>query len=280
MLRASIPVLHKCGEQMRKCQTVVGNLRVRSSFVCGGVVRVGSVRSSHRWVSVEESRHGLNEILMGMSELAVSARTGGESLVAVRPEVLSDAEHALGNLFQRLYHVTRVAREGLGPHADRLTDAVRDLEQLLELLFDYVSPVDMELRPVGCGRVAESFASHLRGERPTRVVPGPWAAERVMADPRILARSFQLLARALPNCRNEVPEVVVVVHHDAVAQRIGLRAALGADTQSRSPTAELAWEVAGRLVDLQGGDLQRVTENGAVTLTLHLPLLERERDAE
>ena len=32
--------------------------------------------------------------------------TQTEQLVAVRPDVLGDAEHALGNLFQRVYHVT------------------------------------------------------------------------------------------------------------------------------------------------------------------------------
>src|ERR1044071_9824306 len=87
---------------------------------------------------------------------------GGEQLVSVRTEVLTDAEHALGNLFQRIYHVTRVAREGLGPYADRLNGTVQDLERLLELLFDYVSPVDLEMRPTSCGRVAESLAVQLR----------------------------------------------------------------------------------------------------------------------
>ena len=81
-----------------------------------------------------------------------------ERLVAVQPDVLSDAEHALGNLLQPIHHAARQSADTLGPQVERLQVALDDLEGLLELIFDYVSPVDLELSPVSVGRIADSLA--------------------------------------------------------------------------------------------------------------------------
>src|SRR5258706_3553805 len=87
-----------------------------------------------------------------------------ERLVAVRPDVLSDVEHAVGNLLQRMHHAARMARTGSGAPDERLQTALDDLERLLELLFDYVSPVEMQVRAIDAERVAESLAAQLRGQ--------------------------------------------------------------------------------------------------------------------
>ena len=74
-----------------------------------------------------------------------------EQLVAVRPDVLNDVEHAVGNLLQRMHHAARSARSGSGAHGERLQTTLEELERLLELLFDYVSPVDVQVRAIDAG---------------------------------------------------------------------------------------------------------------------------------
>ena len=124
---------------------------------------------------------------------------GTEHLVSVRAEVLSDAEHALGNLFQRIRHVARAAGDRLGPHSERMNANLQDLERLLELVFDYVSPVEVELRPTACSRIADSLAAQLRTHGATELATGKCPELRLLADGRVLSRSFQLLARTLAN---------------------------------------------------------------------------------
>lgn len=182
-------------------------------------------------------------------------RPGDEQLVAVRREVLSDVEHAVGNLLQRMHHAARAAKAGLGAHGERLQNALDDLERLLELLFDYVSPVEVQIRPTAAERIVESFAAHLRAQGVAEVTPGAAAAIEVLADPRVLSRSLGLLAQACAReCEGGGPVAIEVVH-DAAGDRVQFlvqSAAVGAATAQSS----LAAAVAGRLIELQGGELQ------------------------
>jgi hypothetical protein len=197
-----------------------------------------------------------------------------EQLVAVRPDVLDSAEHALGNLFQRVYHVTRLAREGLGAHADRLTEALESIEQIFELVFDYVSPVEIELRPVGAVKVLESLASQLRNHRGAAGLSmGECPALRVVADPRVLGRSFLFLGRALGRDWERAAEVALDVAHDEEGERIQftVRAEVG-ESGLAAADANLAFAVAGRLIDLQGGALQAAASAGALVCSITLPV--------
>ena len=103
---------------------------------------------------------------------------GDEQLVAVRREVLNDVEHAVGNLLQRMHHAARAAKAGLGPQGERLQNALDDLERLLELLFDYVSPVEVQVRPTDAERIAESLAAQLRAQGVAEVTHGAAAGRR------------------------------------------------------------------------------------------------------
>lgn len=200
--------------------------------------------------------------------------TQTEQLVAVRPDVLGDAEHALGNLFQRVYHVTRLTREGLGAHADRLTEALENIEQLLELVFDYVSPVEIDLRPVGAPKVLESLVAQLRNHRGAAELPtGDCPALRVLVDPRVVSRSFQLVARALGRDWERAGDLALEVAHDEEGERIQftVRAGVG-EGGLAAADANLAFAVAGRLIDLQGGELQVSTSEGALVCSIALPV--------
>lgn len=202
-----------------------------------------------------------------------------EYLIAVRPEVLNDAEHALGNLFQRIHHATRLARESLGVQAERLTTALDDIEGLLELVFDYVSPVEVELRRLNCGRVAESLVAQVRPHAVTEIAMGPFPASHVMADPRVLSRGFQLIGKARMRELKAAPQVAVNVTLDGSMGRAEFLVSADGATLSngiagRAAEEVLAWEVAARLIELQGGELRQLASEDALRCSVTLPLAE------
>ena len=203
-----------------------------------------------------------------------------EYLVAIRPEVLSEAEHALGNLIQRIQHITRLARNGLGAQAERLTVAIDNLEGLLELVFDYVSPVDVEVRPLRCGRVAESLLAQVRTYAAGELTLGPCPAADVLADPRVLSRGFHLLGKARTRELRGASRIAIEVVHDRSSGRAefqisapsGIGAAAGDGGAGRVAEDSLAWEVAARLIELQGGELQRSSSEQPLMCSIALPL--------
>jgi hypothetical protein len=193
--------------------------------------------------------------------LAARDERADEHLVAVREDVLNDVEHAVGNLLQRMHHAARSARAEMGAQGERLETALDDLERLLDLLFGYVSPVDVELRATDAERVAESLAVQLRGQG-AQVSVTAVPAVRVLADPRALGRSFQLLAES----RQWGGPIAIDVAHDPAAERIEF-ALRGAGEAAAGAHGALAAAVAGRLIDLQGGELRQLDKGGcAVTL--------------
>lgn len=182
---------------------------------------------------------------------------GDEQLVAVRREVLSDVEHAVGNLLQRMHHAARAAKDGLGPQGERLHNALDDLERLLELLFDYVSPVDVQIRPTAAEQIAESLAAQLRAQGVAEVTHGAAVTIDVLADPRVLSRSFVLLAQACARACEGGGPVAIEVVHDAAGDRVQFLVQSAADVPGvATPQSSLAAAVAGRLIELQGGELQ------------------------
>jgi hypothetical protein len=185
-------------------------------------------------------------------------REPSEHLVSVHPDVLRDAEHTLGNLFQRIYHATRLNRDGLGPHAERLTAALEDLEGVVELVFDYVSPVELELRPIPVGRIAESLISQVSPRTTGKVVLGDCPPVSVLADSRHLRRCFQLLGRACEHDWAAADQVSVGVSHDVAAEQAVLSiSCTRAPANNGARTDSLLWAVAARLIELHGGALDR-----------------------
>ncbi len=185
---------------------------------------------------------------------AAAERQEDERLIAVREVVLDDAEHAVGNLLQRLHHVARAAGGELGMHGERLQVALDDLERLLDLLFAYVTPVEIELRATDAGRIAESLAAQLRGQH-AEVQVGAGGAVRVLADARAIGRSFQLLAQA----RAWNGPVTLGVLHDAGRERVEF-VLQAAPEGPATAHGKLAAAVAARLIELQGGELRAAAD--------------------
>lgn len=196
---------------------------------------------------------------------AVAARDdrADERLVAVREDVLNDVEHAVGNLLQRMHHAARSARAEMGVHGERLQAALSDLERLLDLLFGYVSPVDVALRATEAERVAESFAAQMRGQGVV-VDVGVVPVVRVLADARALGRSFQLLAEARSWTGAGV--LTLEVTHDAAAERVEFALRGAGEAAVLGAQGALATAVAGRLIELQGGEVGADGCGCAVTL--------------
>ncbi len=210
---------------------------------------------------------------MGTTQLSQNFEQGSdEQLVAVRPDVLSDAEHALGNLLQRIHYVVRACRDSLGPHGERISGALDDLERLLELLLDYVSPIELEVRPTDGGRIAESLVAQVRACGAAEPKVGNHLPIRVVADPRVLNRSFQLLGRACEQDWKGASHTFVEVRHSEsadLAEFVVYAQVEGAT--SAAADAKLAAAVAARLIELQGGEVRWTSSAGGVSCSVILP---------
>jgi len=198
--------------------------------------------------------------------------SGDQHIVSLRTEVLNDAEHALGNLFQRMYHVTRVARDGLGPYADRMTDALQHLERLLQLVFDYVSPVEIETRPVDAARVVESLAAHIRAHGVANIETSACSSTAVLADVRRLGRSFQLVSLAFEHELAAASAITIEVVRESCESVEFLLRVVGSSPTGCEAESVLAWAVAARLIELQGGELARASGVGECTCKVLLPI--------
>lgn len=200
-------------------------------------------------------------------------RVASEHLVSVHPDVLRDAEHTLGNLFQRIYHATRLSREGLGAHAERLTAAVEDLEKVVELVFDYVSPVDLELRSIPAARIAESLVSQITSRTKGTVLLGQCPSVPVLADSRHLRRCFQLLGRACERDWTAADRVSVDVGYEAAAEQVELLISSRRAATNESRHDGLLWAVAARLIELHGGALDHTPSDTMSVCLIALPVL-------
>jgi len=199
-----------------------------------------------------------------------SGERADEQLVALRTDVLSDVEHAVGNLLQRMHHVARVSRGELGVQGERLQATLDELEQLLGLFFDYVSPVELQLRATDAARVAESLAAQLRGQGAAVTVEAA-SAPAVVADPRTLSRSFALLAQA--GGRDwDGAAVAIATRRDASGERVEFEVrAGGRGAATAAAPGVLATAVARRLIELQGGEL-REHPSAACACSVVLPV--------
>lgn len=198
------------------------------------------------------------------TEVALREARTDERLVELREGVLNDVEHAVGNLLQRMHHAARSARAEMGVHGERLQSALTDLERLLDLLFGYVSPVDVDVRAMEAARVAESLAAQVRGQG-VEVQLGAVPAVRVLADPRVLGRSLQLLAES--RSWAAAGPMALSVSYDAASERVAYALRGPGEATVLGAPGALAVAVAGRLIDLQGGALAS-DERGGCAVTL------------
>ena len=71
----------------------------------------------------------------GETELSVPD-ADDDRIVVVRPQVIDNVGHVLGNMFQRIYHLVERTREHDLVTAADLESSTRRLEDFLQLLMD------------------------------------------------------------------------------------------------------------------------------------------------
>ena len=79
-------------------------------------------------------------------------------IVVIRPRVVENVGHVLGNMFQRIYHLVERTRGGDIVVAVDLDSNIRRLEAFLQLLMDYVSPLTLSVQDVPLDDVVQSVA--------------------------------------------------------------------------------------------------------------------------
>lgn len=206
---------------------------------------------------------------------SLTEATDGGQLVLVRPSVLDNVGHVLGNLFQRMYHLAERAKESDTVVAAELESSTARLEDFLKLVMDYMSPPRLSLQSVPAGDVAQSLARQIGdvvGMAPS--IDGlDEAGLPLLVDPGCLSRSFALIAGQLRAAgRTPAPAMSAVASRTEQQLRLLVRMP-PLRLQNRSTEAEMQWVVAERLIESQGGALRESLEpDGEVSWEVTLPL--------
>ncbi len=201
---------------------------------------------------------------------------GDAQIVAIRPQVVDNVGHVLGNLFQRIYHLIEQARRTDPPAADGLVSSTRQLEDFLQLVMDYFSPISLDLQDVEGAEVAQSLARQISGRSGCRVQVEAKLSEgsRLRVDPGRLAQAFGLLAlrirkdsageegielKAVARASSRAAVLAVVVPRHLVSMR--------------TSESEMDWAVAEKFLELHGGSLrENPAPSGELLWEIVLPL--------
>jgi hypothetical protein len=197
-------------------------------------------------------------------------------IVVIRPQVVENVGHVLGNMFQRIYHLVERTRDGDVVMAADLESNLRRLEDFLQLFMDYVSPLSLTLQSVPLADVAQSLAQQIGdavGGAVTIETAGPTDA-RLLVDAGRLARAFDLLRLQLcPEARSDEGIQLQTTARPG-ARLLTLEVTIPSGCLvGRSSASEIQWSVAEKLLEIHGGALQQSsTESGEVLWEIMLPL--------
>lgn len=198
----------------------------------------------------------------GLAESVAASPVEDGQIVVVRSHVVETVGHVLGNMFQRIYHLIDVASATDAVTAGALDGSTHRLEDFLQLVIDYFSPVSVVLQHIPAAEVAQGLARQVSDVTACAVkIDAKLPAEaRVLADPGRLARSFALLASRLQvdAARESGLEVRVVGDITAASMRltVTLPRRLVAPGSSES---EIRWAVAEKLLETHGGSLRELS---------------------
>jgi hypothetical protein len=208
--------------------------------------------------------------------------------VRIDEAVVHDLSHELGNYFHKLYYYTESVATGGDPGSDdgapaqKLGETVQRLQSFLNLALEYFQPARLNAVPMCAGDVARALEALLRGEQPeatieVRCAPGV-AEAAVLIDPTRLASGLRIVARQLAGGGG--PGITVVAglerrNHDGEGMlEIAIEVQGGTVDASYRPSHRVVeWAVAGRMIELHGGELvSNESRPGAAGCVLTLPL--------
>lgn len=206
-------------------------------------------------------------------------------LMRIDEAVVHDLSHELGNYFHKLYYWTDCIRTGatdLGPDtspADALDETMRRLQGFLNLALEYFQPVDLATVDMTVGDVGGALDALLRGENPDARVSLRCAEEvrdaRVRIDPPRLSAGLRIVARLLgggPGSSLDASLDASAAKSDRI--EIVVAASGGTpDAAARRAQRVVEWAVAGRMLELHGGELAtNEGRSGSTSCVLTLPL--------
>jgi len=182
----------------------------------------------------------------------------------------------LGNLFQRIYHLISQARPTDPAVAAQLEGSTHQLDDFLQLVMDYFSPLSVVLEYVPGAEIAQSVGRQISDTIgcPVRIEAKLPIEGRLLVDPGRLTRGFGLLAMQLRESPGNHEGVVV----QALAQPPGRWLMLSVQIPSRfvsarSSESEMRWVVAEKFLEIHGGTLQQKSApSGEVLWEIVLPL--------
>jgi hypothetical protein len=197
-------------------------------------------------------------------------------IVVIRPQVVENVGHVLGNMFQRIYHLVERTRESDVVTAADLESSTRRLEGFLQLFMDYVSPLPLSLQYVSATDVAQSLARQLGDALSCAVkidakVP---LDGRLLVDAGRLVRAFGLLRLQVRSEAGRSDAIQIKATARTGGRSLTLVAVLpGSYVSGRSSESEIQWSVAEKLLEIHGGALQQSsTASGEVLWQIMLPL--------
>jgi hypothetical protein len=198
-----------------------------------------------------------------------------DRIVLVRPAVVDHLGHVFGNLFQRIYHLAEQVRERDSATAVLLSDSIRQLEDFLQLMMDYFSPLPLKLEFVPAIEVAQSLARGISDAVGCPVkIDGRECSGRLLVDAGRLVRAFGLLTAQLGSARDGQTSLEIRAAVRRSVRSVVLSMSVPSDLLlRRSPAAEMQWTVAEKVLESHGGALtQGSAVPGEVLWEIVLPL--------
>lgn len=215
------------------------------------------------------------------------AEAPGTRLMRIDEAVVHDLSHELGNYFHKLYYWTECIRSGasdLGPDAspaDALDETMHRLQGFLNLALEYFQPGQLALVSMPVGDVARALESVLRGENADGRVVVRCAEQvseaRVSIDTTRLSTGMRIVARLLAGADTEIEATVDAAGTKGEQIEIVVTASGTPDAAARRAQRVVEWAVAGRMLELHGGQLATNEErSGSTTCVLTLPLADQD----
>ncbi len=198
-----------------------------------------------------------------------------DQIIVVRPAVVEHVGHVFGNFFQRIYHLTDQVRDHDTASAEALNGSIRQLEDFLQLVMDYFSPLPLSLEYVPEIDIAQSLAREISDTTGCSVkIDSRVSAGRLLVDPGRLARAFALLASHLCHAGSQPVPLELKTGLRQSTRSMVLSVQLPADVLSkRTAQSEMQWTVAEKVLESHGGALaQHSSPAGEIAWEIVLPL--------
>jgi hypothetical protein len=158
---------------------------------------------------------------------------------------------------------------------NELEVSTRRLEEFLQLVMDYVSPLSLSLQRVTGAEAAQSLARQLSDTMgcPVTIDAKLPNDGQLLVDPGRLARAFRLLAAQLIAGAGAGQRLTLYAVARQGSRSLTLTVTIPSPwVSARSSEAEVQWSVAEKLLEINGGSVQqKMTPSGDVLWEIALP---------